>query len=193
MGSKPKKQEYEATDEEKASASVAKANYDFFKQNYAPLLREMRDQSQSDDNRRALRGRANADTMQALTSQPTFQQTQNVSGAGDLSQALGGQLGVADASAKNIENKASSNVLGIARGQAADAQSGMAQASRLATSEALNRARANQQVRGARNAAIADVVATGFDVYSQKKAGKNEDGSNKNNFGTRFFDALQGG
>ena len=68
MGSKPKKQEYQATDEEKASASVAKANYDFFKQNYAPLLREMRDQSQSDDNRRALRGRANADTMQALTS-----------------------------------------------------------------------------------------------------------------------------
>lgn len=188
MGSKPKKQEYQATAAEKASASVAKANYDFFKQNYAPLLREMRDQSQSDDNRRALRGRANADTMQALTSQPTFQQAQNVSGAGELSQALGGQLGVADASAKNIQNKASSNVLGIARGQAADAQSGMAQASRLATSEALNRARANQQVRGARNAAIAEVAATGLDVYSQKKAGEG-----KNNFGTRFFDALQGG
>ena len=44
MGSKPKKQEYQATAAEKASASVAKANYDFFKQNYAPLLREMRDQ-----------------------------------------------------------------------------------------------------------------------------------------------------
>ena len=169
MGSKPKKQEYQATDEEKASASVAKANYDFFKQNYAPLLREMRDQSQSDDNRRALRGRANADTMQALTSQPTFQQTQNVSGAGELSQALGGQLGVADASAKNIQNKASSNVLGIARGQAADAQSGMAQASRLATSEALNRARANQQVRGARNAAAGQIAGAALLAYDERK------------------------
>jgi hypothetical protein len=64
----------------------------------------------------------------------------------------------------------------------------MAQASRLATSEALDRAKNNQLVRGARNAAVADVVATGFDQYSQKKAGKNKD-----NFGTRFFDALQGG
>jgi len=193
MGSKPKKQDYKATEAEKASASVAKANYDFFKQNYAPLLREMRDQSQSDDNRRALRGRASADTMQALTAQPTYQQTQNISGAGEMSQALGGQLGIADASAKKIQNTMATNVLGTARGQAADAQSGMAQASRLATSEALNRARNNQLVRGARNSAIAEVAAAGLDAYSQKKAGKNEDGSNKNNFGTRFFDALQGG
>ena len=130
MGSKPKKSEYQATDEEKASAAVAKANYDFFKANYAPLLREMRDQSRSEDNRRALRGRASADTMQALTSQPTFQQTQNVSRAGDLSQALGGQLGVANASAKQIQHQMATNDLGTARGQAADAQSGMAQASR---------------------------------------------------------------
>jgi hypothetical protein len=188
MGSKPKKSEYQATPEEKASASVAKAQYDFFKRNYAPLLRDMRDQSQSEDNRRALRGRASADTMQALTSNPTFRGAQDVSAVGDLSQALGGQLGIADASAKKIQNQMATNVLGTARGQASDAQSGMAQASRLATSEALDRAKNNQLVRGARNAAVADVVATGFDQYSQKKAGKNKD-----NFGTRFFDALQGG
>nr|WP_273424927.1 hypothetical protein [Halomonas sp.] len=188
MGSRPKKEDYEATDAEKASASVAKANFDFFQQQYAPLLREMRDQSQSEDNRRALRGRANADTMQALTAQPTYRATQNVTSSGDLSQALGGQLGVADASAKQIQNQATTNVLGIARGQAADAQSGMSQASRLATSEALNRARANQQVRGARNAAIAEIAGTAFDVGSQKKAGEGN-----NNFGTRFMDALGGG
>lgn len=177
MGSKPKKQEYEPTEAEKASASVAKANYDFFKQNYAPLLRQMRDQSQSEDNRRALRGRASADTMQALTAQPTYRQTQNISGAGELSQALGGQLGVADASAKKIQNQMATNVLGTARGQAADAQSGMAQASRLATSEALNRAKNNQLVRGARNTAAAQVVGAG--IY--KKGGdKTRD----------FFDAL---
>tara|TARA_B100000900_G_scaffold364842_1_gene339723 strand:+ start:606 stop:1175 length:570 start_codon:yes stop_codon:yes gene_type:complete len=184
MGSKPKKQDFKASDAEKASASVAKANYEFFKKNYDPLLRDMRDQSQSDDNRRALRGRANADTMQALTAQPSFARTQNVTGAGDLSQALGGQLGVADASAKQIQNKATTNVLGIARGQAADAQSGMSQASRLATSEALNRARANQQVRDARNNAIAQTAGAAFDVYSQKKDGG--DG-----FGARFLDEIK--
>ena len=177
MGSKPKKSEYQATDEEKAAAAVAKANYDFFKANYAPLLREMRDQSRSEDNRRALRGRASADTMQALTSQPTFQQTQNVSRAGDLSQALGGQLGVANASAKQIQNQMATNVLGTARGQAADAQSGMAQASRLATSEALNRARARQQERSARTSAAAQIAGATAYQYGGDKTRK-------------FFDAL---
>ena len=113
MGS-PSKSDYQASDAEKASASVAKANYDFFKQNYAPLLRDMRDQTQSEDNRLALRGRASADTMQALTAAPTFRGTQqNTSKVGDLAQALTGQLGVADKSAKNIQNKASANVLSI--------------------------------------------------------------------------------
>ena len=115
--------------------------------------------------------------MQALTAQPTYRQTQNISGAGELSQALGGQLGVADASAKKIQNTMATNVLGTARGQAADAQSGMAQASRLATSEALNRAKNNQLVRGARNTAAAQLVAA--PLY--KKGGdKTRD----------FFDAL---
>ena len=183
MGSKPKKSEYQATPEEKASASVAKAQYDFFKQNYTPLLREMRDQSRSDDNRRALRGRGNADTMQALTSNPTFRGAQDVSAVGDLSQALGGQLGIADASAKKIQNQMATNVLGTARGQASDAQSGMAQASRLATSDALNRAKANQQVRGARNAAIAQVAGAGVRKYGEET---------KNKKLTDFMDALEG-
>ncbi len=183
MGSKPKKQEYEATPEEKASASVAKAQYDFFKANYGPLLRDMRDQSQSEDNRRALRGRGNADTMQALTSQPTFRGAQDISAAGDLSQALGGQLGIADASAKKIQNQMATNVLGTARGQASDAQSGMAQASRLATSDALARAKSNQQVRGARNAAIAQVAGAGARKYGAKTSNKKL---------TEFMDALEG-
>lgn len=183
MGSKPKKSEYQPTDEEKASASVAKAQYDFFKANYDPLLREMRDQSQSEDNRRALRGRGNADTMQALTSNPTFRGAQDVSAVGDLSQALGGQLGIADASAKKIQNQMATNVLGTARGQASDAQSGMAQASRLATSDALNRAKANQAVRGARNEAIAQVAGAGVRKYGEKTSNKKL---------TDFMDAFEG-
>jgi len=179
---RPKQKDYEATEAEKTSASVAKANYDFFKSNYAPLLREMRDQSQSEDNRLALRGRAGADTMQALTSAPTYRGTQNIGATGDLSQALTGQLGVADKSAKNIQNKAAANVLGVARGQAADAATGMAQASRLATSDALAKARNKLTVKNAAIKAGMKVAGTvGGELAEEGKLG---------DFGSAFFEEL---
>ncbi len=150
MGSKPKKQDYEASAAERASASVAMAEYQNFKKKYDPLLQQMRDQSMTEDVASGLRGRANADTMQALTSQPNYQQTQSSTATGDMAQAYQGQLGVANTNAKNVQNTMRTNVLGTARGQAADAQSGMAQASRLATSQALQRAKSNQQVAQAK-------------------------------------------
>ena len=150
MGSKPKAQDYKASEAEKASASVAMAEYQYFKQKYDPLLQQMRDKSLTEDVQSSLRGRANADTMQALTSQPSYQQTQSNTAAGDMAQAYQGQLGVANVSAKEIQNQMQTNVLGTARGQAADAQTGMAQASRLATSQALTRAKANQAVAQAK-------------------------------------------
>lgn len=150
MGSKPKQQDYEASDAEKASASVAMAEYQYFKQRYDPLLQQMRDKSMTEDVASGLRGRANADTMQALTSQPSYQQTQSTTATGDMAQAYQGQLGQANTSAKSVQNQMRTNVLGTARGQAADAQTGMAQASRLGTSQALARAQANQQVAQAK-------------------------------------------
>jgi len=155
MGSKPKPTP--PSDAEKASASVAKAEYDYFKKNYDPLLQQMRDESMSGDNASKLRGRSNADTMQALTSQPSYQATQNVQNAGDVGQALQGQLGLANANAAKIQNQMQSNVLGTARGQAADAQSGMAEAARLQTSQALERARGKQQVSAAKMSAAAQI------------------------------------
>jgi len=154
MGSKPKQQDYEASDAEKASASVAMAEYQYFKQKYDPLLGKMADQSMTEDVSSGLRGRANADTMQALTTEPTFQQTQSSTATGDMAQAYQGQLGVANTNAKNVQNQMRTNVLGTARGQAADAQTGMGQASRLATSEALERAKANQTVATAKTDAV---------------------------------------
>jgi hypothetical protein len=155
MGSKPKSQDYQASGAEKASASVAMAEYKHFKKNYDPLLQEMRDKSLTEDVTSGLRGRANADTMQALTTQPTYRSTQSNTGAGDMAQAVQGQLGIANTSGKDIQNTMQTNVLGVARGQAADAQTGMAQASRLATSQALTRAKANQDVAQAKmNAAV---------------------------------------
>jgi hypothetical protein len=75
-----------------------------------------------------------------------------------MAQAYQGQLGVANRNAKQIQNTMRTNVLGTARGQAADAQTGMAQASRLATSEALSRAKAKQTVAMAKQQAAGQLA-----------------------------------
>lgn len=173
MGSKPKKQDYQASEAEKTSAGVAKAERDYFKQKYDPLLQNMRDQSRSDDNRLNLRRRANADTMQALTSDPSFANTQRTGNAGLASNALLGQLGIAEKSAGDIKNTMQTGVLGTARGQAADAQTGMAQASRLATSDALNRAKNNNAVRDAKMTAIGKVARAATQKYGEANPDSN--------------------
>jgi hypothetical protein len=155
MSKKPKQQDYKPSEADKTNAAVALAEYNSFKEKYDPLLVQMRDKSLSDDPTTTLRARANADTMQALTNDIGFQQTQNVSAGSDMSKGLQGQLGVANTSGLGIQNQMQTNVLGTARGQAADAQKGMAAASRLATSEALTKAKAKQDVSTAKfNAAV---------------------------------------
>ena len=185
MGSKPKSQDYQASGAEKASASVAMAEYQNFKKKYDPLLQEMRDKSLTEDVTTSLRGRANADTMQALTTQPNYQSTQSNTGAGDMAQAVQGQLGIANTSGKDIQNKMQTNVLGVARGQAADAQTGMAQASRLATSQALTRAAANQTVAQAKFSAMGQIAGAAVGKFGESKAGGSGDG-----YASKFMEAL---
>ena len=171
MSSKPKQSDYQATDAERASASVALQNYNYFKQNYSPILQQMRDKAQNTDVGTTLRGRANADTMQALT-QPSYRNTQQVDYGSDLGKAYQGQLGVANTSAKQIQNQMGTNVLGTARGQAADASTGMAQLSRLGTSEALNRARNKQMVAQSKiDAAVTMGGAFGLQGMDNKSTG----------------------
>jgi len=170
MGSKPKQQDYQASEGEKASASVAMAEYTYFKQKYDPLLQKMRDDSLGTNDDKTLRGRANADTMQALTSAPMAQQAMSGQGSEDLAQAYQGQLGIADKSAEDIRNKKQMNVLGTARGQASDAQSGMAQAANLATSQALERAKNKQLVSQAKMTAIGQVAGAALAQGMQNKA-----------------------
>ena len=146
MGSKPKKQDYKPSAAEQASAAVAKAEYDYFKANYEPLLLEMRDKAKNEDFRSNVRGRAVVDVAQALTGNLSLQQATNVTSLGDIAGAYTGQLQKADEAALDVKNTMSTGVLGTARKQAAEAQTGMAQASRLATSAALESARANQQL-----------------------------------------------
>jgi len=170
MGSKPKQKDYEASAGEKASASVAMAEYQYFKEKYDPLLQKMRDESLTDRADKTLRGRANADTMQALTSGPMARMALDGQGADDLAKAYQGQLGQADAKAEEIRNQSQMNVLGTARGQASDAQSGMAQAANLQTSEALNRAKNKQTVANAKMTAVGQVAGAALMQGMQNKA-----------------------
>jgi hypothetical protein len=164
MGDKPKKPKASAA--EQASAAVGMAEHNYFKQKYGPLLRKMRDQSRSDDPTQQLRGRANADTMQALSGQNAERTVRGQNSGGDVANALTGQLGIAGNSGLGIQNQMATNVLGTARQQASDAQTGMAQASRLATSDALARAQAKNEVSNAKFKAVGEVagavLAKGF-------------------------------
>lgn len=198
MSSKPKAQDYQASDSEKASARVALQEKQYFNQKYAPLLRKMRDTAKNYDPSQTLRGRASADTAQALSG-PSYQKTQSLGSAGDYASALQGQLAQANTAGKDIQNKMATNVLGTARGQAADAQTGMAQASRMATSDALERARNKQLVADAKyqaaGQAIGSFVGQGLDNMGTKsKDGTkgtffnpvNSDGSSPSGFRERL-------
>jgi hypothetical protein len=185
MSKKPKKSDYKASEAETASASVAQAEYDYFKQKYDPLLQQMRDKSLTEDVQSGLRGRANADTMQALSA-PSYRVANSTTAAGDMAQAVTGQLGEANTVAKDVQNKMQTGVLSTARDQVSDAQAGMAQASRLSTSQALERAQANQLVADAKVAAVGKVVGTFIGQGLENMASSGVDAAGNKVQGTFF-------
>lgn len=143
MGSKPRAAEYRPSETEKQQAAIAQSDQDFFEQSYDPLLRQMRDESLKTDTASTLRGRAQADTMQALTAEgPNLSVVSGVDTAANRASGAVSNMLQANVMAKDVKNQQQLGVLGVARGQAADAGSGLAQASRLARSEDLNRASA---------------------------------------------------
>ena len=189
MASKPKQQDYKPSEADKASASVAMAEYKFFKQHYDPLLQQMRDKSMTEDVSATLRGRANADTMQA-TSPSGYRSTQLSDLPSDVGAALQGQLQQASAAGKQIENTMQTNVLGTASGQKADAQTGMAVAGRLGTSEALARAQAKRTERDALYGAGAQLITSaalqGYDNMQTSGTAYNKKGEAKEGKGGFF-------
>lgn len=165
MSSKPKQQNYKPSAADKANASVAMAEYQFFKQYYDPLLQQARDKSMSEDFSETLRGRANADTMQAI-SPSGYRSTQISDLPSDMNMAIQGQLQEASAAGKKIQNTMQTNVLGTASRQKADSQTGMGIASRLGTSDALSKAKAKQTERDALYGAGAQLItAVGLQGY----------------------------
>lgn len=160
MSSKPKAQDYKPSEAERTQASVAKAEKDYFNQTYAPLLREMRDKASSEDLGSVARGVAGADTMQALTSRPTLSGARSVDESADLASAAVGQMAAASAQGLAAQRQQQTGVLGTARGQAGEAMSGLAQASRIQNTKDLQAAKAKQQVRNAQTAAAVKIGTT---------------------------------
>ena len=168
-GGSPKQAEYQPGETEKTQAAIAQADQQYFEQTYDPLLVEMRDKSRSDDASRLLRGRAQADTMQTLTGPGTLNPniSTNFDQAANIASGAVGNILSANVTAKNVKDKERLNVLGIARGQAADAGSALAQASRLESSQRLADAKANLQVRMANRAMLAAPVLSAGRTYGR--------------------------
>jgi hypothetical protein len=160
MGSKPKQADYKPSETEKASAAVAMAENKYFKEKYDPLLQQMRNKSRTDDSKSVLRGRANADTMQTLAGAASYDRAASGASGGSEAQAYQAQLAQADKAGSDVKNKMQLGVLGTARGQAADAQTGMAAAADMGASRALTKAKAKQTVREAKTAALGQVASS---------------------------------
>ena len=164
MGSKPKKQEYRASETEKTQAAIAAADQRYFEDTYDPLLVEMRDKAATEDVASTLRGRAGADFAQALSPEggaEGYSMATDIGSAANLAIGATGQMLSANRAAKDAKVTQQVGVLGTARGQAADAGDALAQASKLARSEGLAQASAKQQVRMAKQKAAFDVASAG--------------------------------
>jgi hypothetical protein len=160
MSNKPKKQDYKPSEAEKTQAAVAKAEKDYFDQRYGPLLREMRDLAATEDFAPTAKGRAQADTMQALTSSPSLRAAQSVDAAADLASAAGAQQAQAEFQALQAKRQRQVGVLGTARGQAADATTGLSRAASIQSTSDLEEARRKQSMADARFAAGLKVGGT---------------------------------
>ena len=167
---KPKKQEYKPTEAEKMQASIALKEKEDFRRLYGPLLREMRDLADSEDFTPTATGIANADTMQALTAKPSIQATRSVDAAADIASAAGAQIGKATSDALTAKRKRQVGVLGTARGQQADATTGLGKISRMEATKSLQEAKDKQMLRDARTAAAIRIGTTaGSAAYAKSK------------------------
>jgi hypothetical protein len=159
--SKPKSSEYKASEQEKALASVSLAEKNYFRQKYNPVLTELRDRASTENYEGVATGRAQADTMQALSARPSLAAARSVDSAADMASAAGAQALQGRAQGLTAQRADQVNVLKNARGMAADAQSGLSRAARIESTKQLEFARAKQARRNANFAAAKKIgVAT---------------------------------
>ena len=185
MSNRPKKQDYKPSENEKISASVALAEKNYFDENYGPLLRRLRDITDTQDFSNISTGRAGADVMQGLTGRTSLQRAISVDAAADLASAAGAQQLEAERTALAAKREGQIGVLGTARGQQADAVSGLSRAANIQSTSDLSRARDKQMIADARLAAGLNVGGTLFGQGIQNRRSMDSQG----NFGTFFSPA----
>ena len=167
---KPKSGDYAATEQENTLASVAQADYNDYKKKYSPLLKQMRDESESYDPGGMLRGRGNATAAQALRGSDTgYSGRFDAQRTGGREGALQGQYTQANADALNFRSKSQTNVLGVARNVQADTLSGLGLAATRANSVHLNREVNRQRVGMAKRNALVAVGAQAAEEYTGEK------------------------
>lgn len=162
MAKGPSKADYAASPTEQASAQVATSQYNDWKQKYRPGLVRRSVESQNDSIKTNIRGRANADTMQKLSpAAGTLRGAESTTIAGDMAEAVTGQLGTADKAALEYKNKVGVDTLSKARQLGGTAAEGLAQAARLGVSSQLAKAQAKQEVAQSKLNAGVSLLATG--------------------------------
>ena len=143
--SKPKASQYKASPVEKINAAIALKDKQRFREKFSPVLQAYVASSFAGEEslQGVAEGRAQADTMQALTAEgPNLGTISRVDTAANRASGAIANMLQANVLAKDVKNQQKVGVLATARGQTADAGSGLAQASKLARSEDLNRASA---------------------------------------------------
>ena len=116
--------------------------------------------------------------MQAL-SRPSLAATQSVDYQSDLASAALGQQRMANLSAKDIATTMQTGVLGTARGQMADTQTGLAAAARMRRSNELNETAAKFAARQAKGAMFGQLAGS---YLGQGLRNKKATGSWNNSF-----------
>lgn len=172
--SKPKKSEFKASEVEKVNAAVAKADKDYFRENYLPKQREFLERSFNEESglMSVGEGRAQADTMQALTSNPNRRAVAAVDAQADLAAAAGAQQ--LQGTVQGLAGARQDQVAGIksANQMASQTAAGLSTASKIATTDTLNRAKAKQIRRAGLIGAATKLGVQAGKNYGQYRAAK---------------------
>lgn len=160
MNNRPKRSDYAASTEETTLGRIASDQNRYYQQKYAPKLRQAMQSAMRDDFTSARKGRAQADTMQALTNRPSLQAARSVDAAADMASAATAQQLQGDIEGTALQRSRQTGILGLAQGEANDATRGLSEAARVATTSQLADAQNKQMVREARLGAATSLAGT---------------------------------
>jgi len=170
--SKPKSSDYKESEVDKTNAAVAMADKKYFRENYLPKQREFIERSFKEESglMSMAEGRAQADTMQALTQNPNRRAVGAVDAQADLASAASAQQ--LQGTAQGLMGARSDQVAGIksANQMASQTAAGLSQASKIATTDTLNKAKAKQTRNSALIGAATKLGVQAGKNYSQYRA-----------------------